>query len=213
MPTSIPALEVKQSISCLKVQAVAESSSRKTINGYVVARTEDQRPVISIKGVRLSPLETSKALAKAGSDGVARLEWRPCIDLLNPAELIFASQDKRMSRLLCEKLTLLCIIESSHRLKPLQTPLDYLDKYRSWLEIQRELAQEGKYDLIEDAQRFTELNSAERLSLISHLYQEANSTNATPLAKAIILIFDSAEMLYQGKIRALEPLMQGDVLE
>ena len=145
MPTSIAALEVKQSTSCLKVQAVAESSSRKIINGYVV-RTEDQRPAISMKGVRLSPLETSKALAKAGSDGVAQLEWRPCIDLLNPAELIFASQDKRMSRLLCEKLTLLCIIESSHRLKPLQTPLGYLDKYRSWLQIQRELAQDGKYD-------------------------------------------------------------------
>ena len=213
MPTSIAAIEVKQSTSCLKVQAVAESSSRKIINGYVVARTEDQRPAIFMKGVRLSPLETSKALAKAGSDGVAQLEWRPCIDLLNPAELIFASQDKRMSRLLCEKLTLLCIIESSHRLKPLQTPLEYLDKYRSWLQIQRELAQEGKYDLIEDAQSFTKMNSAERLSLISQLYREANSTNAAPLATAIVLIFDSAEGIYQGKIQALEPLMQGDVLE
>ena len=57
------------------------------------------------------------------------------------------------------------------------------------------------------------MNSAERLSLISHLYQEANSTNATPLATAIILVFDSAEGIYQGRIQALEPLMQGGVLE
>ena len=213
VPTSVAALEIKQSTTCLEVQAVAESSSRKIINGYVVARTEDQRPAISMTGVKLSPLETSKALAKAGTDDVAQLKWRPCIDLLNPAELIFASQDKRMSRLLCEKLTLLCIIESSHRLKALQTPLGHLAKYRSWLQIQRELAQEGKYDLIEDTQRFTKLKSAERLSLISHFYREANSTDAAALATAIITIFKSTEGIYQGKIQALEPLMQGDVLE
>lgn len=45
------------------------------------------------------------------------------------------------------------------------------------------------------------------------LSRRANFSNAAALATAIILIYDPAEGVFQGKIQALEPLMQGDVLE
>lgn len=212
MPVSIEALEVRKSNSNLTVQAVAVSSSRKVIKGYVVARKEDQQPAISMRGVKLSPLETSKELAKSESSSIAQLEWRPCIDLCNPADLIFASGGSRASRILCEKLTILCIVETSLRLEALQTPLKHLEKYRSWLKVQLALAQEGRYDLIQDAQKLSRLSSAERIVLISDLCQEAKSTDAAALATAINVILHSAEDVFQGKFQALEPLMQGDVL-
>lgn len=213
VPTSIESLEVRQSISKLRVQASTVSSSRKMIHGSATAKTEDQRLVISMKGVKLSPLETSKAPRNFDTDSAAQLEWRPCIDLLNPADLILPSAKRRTARLLCEKMTILCIIETSHRLRLLETPLKYLNKYRSWLEVQTTRAQEGKYDLIEDAQKMTRMTSAERLSLILDVSREAESTNATALATVILRIFESAESIFRCDTQALELLMQGNVLE
>ena len=213
VPTSIESLKVRQSISKLQVQAFTVSSSRKMINGSATAKTEDQRLVISMRGVNLSPLETSKAPGNFDTDSAARLEWRPCLDLLSPADLIPPSAKKRSARLLCERMTILCIIETSHRLRMLETPLKYLNKYRSWLEVQTTRAQEGKYDLIEDAQEMTRMTSVERLALILDVSREAKSTNATALATVIIRIFESAEGIFKGNTQALELLMQGTMLE
>ena len=135
MPTSLKALEVRKSESDLQVQAVGLSNSRKTVNGYAIARTEDQRPVISMSDVKLSPLKTSKVLSKPDIGSAAQLEWRPCIDLLNPEYLILPSANERASRLLCENLTILRIIETSHRLNLVETSFNLLNKYSSWLEF------------------------------------------------------------------------------
>lgn len=79
---------------------------------------------IVTKGVKVSPLETAKALARPETGFVTQLEWRPCIDPLNPADLVFSSKDKRMSTRHCEELTILCDIENSHRLKSPQIRSD-----------------------------------------------------------------------------------------
>ena len=94
-----------------------------------------------------------------------------------------------MSTRHCEELTILCIIETSHRLKSLQIRSD------RW------------------CARSIQQTSAKRPSLIVDLSRRAKSSNAAALATAIILIYESAEGIFQGKIQALESLMQGDVLE
>lgn len=212
LPTSIEHLEIRSNASKLQLQAVAESSWGKTINGYAIARSEDGRPAVSIRGVTLSALEISKQQAGSETDLVAQLEWSPCIDLLNPADLIFPSARDRAGRLLCEKLSILCIIETTHRLRLLKTPLQYLEKYRSWLETQTLRAEDGKYNLVEEAQNMTRMTSAQRLSLISHTFMEAKSIDATAPAMAIFRIFESAKGVFEGDTQALEVLMPKNVL-
>lgn len=63
------------------------------------------------------------------------------------------------------------------------------------------------------AQRSIQQTSAKRLSLIVDLSRRAKSSNAAALAPAIILIYESAEGIFQGEIEALKPMMQGDVPE
>lgn len=212
LPTSIEHIEVRSSVSKLQVQAVAESSGGKTINGSTIARTEDGRPAISIRGVTLSALETSKPQAGSETDLVAQLKWSPCVDLLNPADLIFPSAKDRKARLLCERLAVLCMIETTHQLRLLKTPFKYLEKFRSWLEMQTLRAEDGKYDLVEDAQNMTRMTSAQRLSLILDIFSEAESTDATAPATLIFRIFESAKGIFEGHTQALEVLMPENML-
>ena len=135
MPTSLEALEVRKTESGLQIQAVGLSSSRKTVNGYAIARTEDQRPVISMSDVKLSPLNTSKVFSKPDIGSAAQLEWRPCIDLLNLEYLILPSANERAPRPPREKLTILRIIETSHRLNLVETWFNFWNRYSSWLEV------------------------------------------------------------------------------
>ena len=213
MPTWIETLEIRPGKALMHAYASVSTSSRSRIEGSVSALAEDGLPRASMHGIQMSPLETSKESNSDRDESIAYVDWRPSIDFLNPADLILPTSARRHSRLICEKLTLFCIIQTALKLQNLQTNLPYLDKYKSWLDYESNLAQDGRYKLIDDGKDFAKLPAMDRQRLIEETYFKAKATDATALAVATMSVFHSASEVFQGKSQALEPLMRDNVLE
>ena len=131
MPTWIERLEISAGSPPFCAQAVTTFMSRKKISGYVIARTKDNIPRLLMSGVQMSPLDVDQEITQSDRTPIAQQEWGPSVDFVKANDLITPTSKKRSSRLLCEKLATLCMIEHRDRLKTLQTPLPYMLKYRA----------------------------------------------------------------------------------
>ena len=96
----------------------------------------------------------------------ARLTWLPDFDFLDPATLFEAPPSDRDETVLQEELGLLLIAESAHRGRYLAPCAPHFAKFRDWLNQQVGAAGAGAYELVKDAQRYTQLDSGERLRMI-----------------------------------------------
>ena len=213
VPVSIEEIEVKPCRSNLRAQAQTALCPPHTIYGHARGEDDTQNLILSINGARLCSMGTSKEQEMIGSRSVAQLKWIPCVDFLDPAHIITPSAEHRDSRLLCEKLAILCIIESSKRLRCIEPPLDHIGKYRSWLAMQCTRASEGRYELIREAQDFFRMGATHRSSLIQDIAQEAQTTEAGVLASVILRVFNSIEEVSVGSLQPLELLMHENLLE
>ena len=201
-------------MSCLRdlhTYNQVSSAIRGSIVGKAVA-VSGEKVFLEMKGLKLTALEETDGLPDLDPLAGGRIHFKPDIDFIDPQTLIKPAGSKKDMALLLERFTVLCMIETNHQIKHLESPVDHLRKYRSWLAQQTDLAKDSKYPLIEEAQTFASLESADRCSLITTMAEEMKVLEGAPVAAAVMRVFETFIDMFIGQTDPLNIFFEGDSL-
>ncbi|OJJ30102.1 hypothetical protein ASPWEDRAFT_164008 [Aspergillus wentii DTO 134E9] len=213
VPSAIDHLYIARPEGKIDLAVKASATPRGLIIGNGLA-SSGGKVVLEITGLKLHPLEDSGVLRGADPHAACHLHWKPDIDFLDPADLIRPANagSQRQWYLPVERLALMCMIESSHQLRSLQTPAGHLTKYQSWLEHEASRAAEGYNVLVEGPQAIVAMDSVARVAEIERLTEQIVSTPAGAAAIAVRRIFDANKEIFQGTADPLELLLADNIL-
>lgn len=211
VPTHIEELYISPATESITIEAAAASSSTGTLEGNLVGVSGGEL-VINLKGLRMTPLGDNNESEAADPHAATELEWKSDVNLLDAAQLMRPAKDITKCHLLVEKLALVCMIESIHQLKDVQTAHPHLDKFRAWLETRREMAAGGQYPNIHDCAMISGLDSSQRADMIEHLLAQSLETEAAAVATAIHRISKHSTNIFLGTSDPLDVLMEDDIL-
>ena len=138
LPIDIRGVTVNPAGSELVAEAELDTAS---ITGNVMAiDSQTSKLVVRLEDTKGIPFDTGDPSRRKQTQDLARLEWLPHIDYVDPTDLIRrtgASQREQLS--LCNKLALLGILKTLHIVSSLDVvPEDHLVRYVSWLEREKE---------------------------------------------------------------------------
>lgn len=193
----------------LRLHVKAGSSVKGITVGDALA-TSAGRITMTMKGLKMSAIEDTDNFRVPDPLAGARFHWKPDIDFLDCKDLIWPSASKVDLALVLERFTVLCMIENSLQLRDLESSIGYFLKYRRWMTGQAKLAEQGKYPLIPDAQRFAALDSLGRISLIMSIAETVKETEAAPLVSALLNVFESLPAMFVGDKDPLAMFFQDD---
>lgn len=108
--------------------------------------------------VKFSPSEDQATIKDGDTVAGAQLQMKRDVDFVPPSNLMRPYASVRDESLRLERLALLCMLETRHRISSLETKSDHLERFQVWLDLQASRAEKGEYDLIEDAQQLARLN-------------------------------------------------------
>lgn len=209
VPTRIEELEISR--SSLKMDVKAWKSTGSGALG--VDCTADGKTVLRIRGVHLDPMEDEGILTTSDRYAGARLEWCPDFDFLDVSLLFKPPISTAEETILQEEIVLLCMLDSAERLRGLVTEEPHLAKYRNWLERQVRQAEEGSYQLVEDARHYVKFPRADRLEMIKERYSRLSKMpSKAALATGAMRICENCEAIFMGQGNTLDFLMQDDIL-
>ncbi|KAF7548169.1 hypothetical protein G7Z17_g7234 [Cylindrodendrum hubeiense] len=198
------------------VKASAITSSGGAISGTAtVVCKDDGATLLSLEGGKFSPLETDLG-GEDDSDLVAggRLEWKPDLDLAEPASLVRPSPSSLHDGPeldLVERLTLLAMLEIQERTADIVTPadgaLEHIHRFRAWIAAQISQAEKGTYHgLAPAARETTSLERDVQITLMAELRHQVLQSGAASAAILIGRIIDRCEDIVQGRIDGIEVL-------
>ncbi|KAL9079243.1 MAG: hypothetical protein Q9157_001861 [Trypethelium eluteriae] len=175
-----------------------------TANGTIALR---------LRGARLIPLKDDKAIFVTDRHAAARLEWYPDFDFLDIPPLFTPPVASNDVKRLLEELALLCLLDSSERLKGLTTEQPHFLKFRDWIQREKERAASGTYPVVKDSASYVKLPRSDRLDNIKERMRILSTTPSIGLvATGIMRICENAEGLFTGKVDTPNLLMQDNVL-
>ncbi|TVY20219.1 Highly reducing polyketide synthase FUM1 [Lachnellula arida] len=210
LPTSIDFLSIRKSVSDVRMFAETVSSRKGVIIGDAFGATNGE-PVMRLRGLRLSPVEND-----SGNDpdphAAIQLEWKPDIDFLQNKDLIRTVKSVRETHKLGEKLTALCILETSSRVSSLKSEQPHLNQFIAWIAKQVSRIEAGDYALVDDAKDLAKLDQKARMSLIDETSTALKATDSPAAGTALARIVENIQDIIDGKVDPLELLMKDDIL-
>jgi acyl transferase domain-containing protein/SAM-dependent methyltransferase len=205
VPTNIEELSIHRCASDVKVAASAEVNRLGAITGAAQC-IADGEAVLIMSGARLSPLPGEESSDSKDTHATARYEWGPHIDFMDEKDLIGLSKGRRATYTsVLDEITCLCIVYSQRRLESLNTEVEHMQRYRSWIYRQLELhtAAVSQVQSMEDHVIFDKV-----LDLVKSL----SETPAADAALAMFKIMSSITAIVSGQVNPLEILLTDDTL-
>ncbi|KAF4462221.1 polyketide synthase [Fusarium albosuccineum] len=203
VPTQVDEICIYRPISSgdIKIRATASYTPSGSVNGSGQGVDAEGRLVLRSSGIKLSTVEGQSG----GETGepTAHAEWAPHIDFLDIQGLIKPSIDRSEHMPDLTTLSHLCMVHNKRILATLDTSIEHMHKYRSW--ISRHVAASDLTDL-------EALNNATIESRIGELIDNLTQTPAAIAAIAIGKIFSNAAKIFTGEIDALDVLLSDDTL-
>ena len=212
VPTNIEQLYIRRGGAQMRVKAVASSTPKGGIYGDVVVMADDE-VVLHLKRGEFSPLEDEDTTTNSDTVAAAHLDWKPDIDFVPVESLIRPYRDVRDSTVKLERIALLCMLETLHRVSSIETEIEYLKKYRSWLEVQAARARKKEYDVLEEAHMLANLSQSERLTQIESASKEMETLVGADVSKVLLRIVEQCEAMFEGNSEPVEILLQDDGLK
>ena len=210
LPTAIEELYIGD--SCRKAIRVNTAAIDKwdTVRGesYGISNGEF---VFSLQGFRGKPMANSGVEASEISRTL-QIQFKPHYEFLNVGNLMQAETYLKKVLQMCERLIVLCAIETRSMVAGLIPAEPHLEKFRKWLDIQYERYQKPGYPLVEDSMDLVRLEPAERRRLIEEGRKECEDAGGWAFAQAIYRTYANAAEVFEGKLNHLELLLQDDVL-
>ena len=209
IPTIIEELDVAKSASTMN--AIARIS--ENVDGATVFCTDQERTVLRLSGLRLTPLNVGTSATDPEPHAAARLEWRPLLDFQDHRTLFEPPESLHQMVRLQEEVTLLCILDTAERLKGLVPIQPYFHKYRQWLRKQICRAESGAYPVIDKVEKLLEFSLSKRKEYIEMGFEQLSThSRSAIIAIATRRIWENAESLFTGKTDVLSLLTENKVL-
>ncbi|PKY00760.1 polyketide synthase [Aspergillus campestris IBT 28561] len=201
IPTEVKELSITRCTEDVGIQASASYTRDGSIIGGARGVTVDGRIVFRSSGVKRSVLDDQGP----GNGGIAtaRATWSPHIDFLDPLTLIKPFIDRSSEMPVLVELERLCMLHTKRTLEGLDSPINHMRKYKSW--INREWA-------TVELQRLDHLdNTALEFRAVS-IVRELSQTPAADAAMGIWKIGGNIESIFTGTVEPLEVLLADNTL-
>ncbi|OJI87738.1 hypothetical protein ASPTUDRAFT_61784 [Aspergillus tubingensis CBS 134.48] len=201
VPTKLEELCVSRCSEDVQVRASASYTQGDHIIGDAKCVTADDRIIIRSSGVKLSVLEDQVSVRC--SEATARAEWGPDIDFLDPSILIKPSMDRSFHMAILGELAHLCMISTKRTIGGLDTSIDYMHKYRSWINRQCQSV---------ELQRLDNLDSVTIKIKVKSIVTELSQTSAAGAAAGIQKVHSNMRDIFTGEKEVLEVLLADNTL-
>ncbi|KAM5494833.1 Type I Iterative PKS [Microsporum audouinii] len=213
IPISIEKIYVSKGGPSMSVQAKGTGSSSSVASGDVLMTSEEEA-VMWMEGAQLFTIDDDNT-NESNSRLVSRCQWKKDIDFVPAAELLPPIPSDLRSRVLIGKLSSLSIIECSSRIKHLTTESPHLIKYQEWIVSQANRMSEGLDELVPEGPQWAAASSEVRLAIMESMRRELETES--PIAATLIntsqRVLENSPNIIEGKIGALEVLMENDGLK
>ncbi|KAF9772857.1 hypothetical protein IL306_009400 [Fusarium sp. DS 682] len=203
VPTHIAEMCIyrSQAIGDVDIRATASYTASGSIAGSGQGVDAQGNLIFRSSGIKLSIVE-----GQSGDKPVeptAHAEWGPHIDFLDTNSLIKTSVDRSEHMPDLTELSHLCMVHTKRTIANLETDIEHMHKYRSWINRQ---IQSKNLDHIES------LSNVEIEQRVEELSQKLFKTSAIDAAVAITKIFTNVGNIFKGETEALEVLLADDTL-
>ena len=212
VPTNIEELYIRRGSPEIQAEVVASSTKKGTISGDAIA-IADGEVVLHLKQGKFSPLEDQATVEDSDTVAGAQLQWKRDIDFVPASSLMRPYASVRDESLELERLSLLCMLETRHRILSLETKVDHLRKFQAWLDLQARRAEEGEYDLVEDARELARLNQQGRLEAIDSINSQVQRGIGAEIGKVLLRLVDQCSAMFEEEVDPIEILLQEDGLK
>lgn len=167
--------------------------------------------VFSLKGFQGKPMinsgtETSMEL------NTLQLQWKPHPEFLKAGDLMQLRSDIRDLIQICERLEVLCAIETRNAISSLTAAQPHFEKFRNWLNSEYERYQKPGYPLVEDSRDLIRMDETERRQLIEEVLKHCEAAGGWATANAIYRGYVNAADVFEGRSSYLDILLQDGVL-
>ena len=211
VPTNIEELYFRQGSSQMRAVVTAASAAMKATGGNATIMA-DSTVILHLRGGVFSPLEEDP-IEQTDTVAGAQLAWKPDIDFLPATKLMHPLESLREVIMKVERLALLCMLETRHRISSLETNVEHLKKFRSWLDLQANRAERGEYDLIKEAPEYESLNSEKRLEALSAASREVEASVCANVGKILLSLLEQCKAMFKEELDPLEILLKDDGLK
>ncbi|KAE8140176.1 hypothetical protein BDV38DRAFT_280173 [Aspergillus pseudotamarii] len=201
VPTAIEEMCIARCSDDIQVQAFASETQYGSIIGAGKCVTSDGKVVLRSSGVKLSVLD-EQAYGER-DETTAREEWGPHIDFLDAQTLIKPAMDRSVHMPLIEELVRLCTVQTRRTIAGLETPVDHMYKYKSWIERQREA---------DDIQCLEYLDSVAIEFRVAQILNDLSQTPAASAAVGVQVVCQNIQDIFTGNVDALDVLLVDDML-
>ncbi|TID07519.1 Compactin diketide synthase mokB [Colletotrichum higginsianum] len=194
VPTFIEELEVYHCDSEIQMEVTATQTPRGLLCGGGEGVGDSGTVALTVKGVKLSPLENDVSEEDADPHAGARVFWQPDVDFLNMSELIKPHPGQKNLQFALE-LTFSCIKGALQRLEGVETTQPHLASFHAWMK-----KQDVPADIAADINSVFDNNNESRMEPFSSF------------ATAAKIVLDNIVPFFRGDVEPLEVLMPNNVL-
>ncbi|WYZ46092.1 hypothetical protein EsH8_IX_000317 [Colletotrichum jinshuiense] len=191
VPTFIEALEIYDCDSEVHMEIQATETPRGLICGDGKGFSSDGALALSLKGVKLSPLENDASDEDPDPHAGARIFWQPDVDFLDLSGLI-KPHPLQKNLTIAQDLTRFCIKEALKSLEGIETTQPHLAKFHDWMRRQEV--------------------SSDTKDLESFFGDESQLEPFKSFAVAMKIVLDNIVPIFRGETEPLEVLMPNNVL-
>ena len=167
--------------------------------------------VFSLKGFQGKPMINSSAETSAVLNTL-QLQWKPHPECLKAGNLMQLKSDIRDLIQVCERLEVLCAIETRNAISSLTAAQPHFEKFRNWLNSEYERYQRPGYPLVEDSRNLVQMDETERRLLIEEVLKKCEAAGGWATANAIYRGYVNAAEIFEGRSSYLDILLQDGVL-
>ena len=212
VPTNIEELYIRRGSPKIRAEVVASATKKGVISGDAIA-IADGEVVLHLKQGKFSPLKDQATIENGDTVAAAQLHWKRDIDFVPASNLMRPYASVRDESLKLERLALLCMLETRHRISSIEAKIDHLKRFQAWLDLQASRAERGEYDLVDDAQQLARLNQRGRLEAIDLASSKVQRSIGASIGKVLLRIVDQCEAMFEAKVDPIDILLQEDGLK
>lgn len=196
---------------------ITEQRSSACLGDVTAVLPNDGQTVVRSRGWQMSKLSAGDDVGgDENPHGLAELEWREDIDLVEASCLIKSTGDKSKWYQLLDRFNVLCMAQSVDRLRSGPRPTrDYLDHFHKWLkETVIGLASgESTCSGVPDARDLVTMDVEKRSQMIDDLYSQLQGSPVHAPATAIHRVSSHCGSIFSGNTSELELLLADGVLQ
>nr|A0A455LLX1.1 RecName: Full=Highly reducing polyketide synthase atnH; Short=HR-PKS atnH; AltName: Full=Arthripenoid biosynthesis cluster protein H [Arthrinium sp.]AYO60881.1 HR-PKS AtnH [Arthrinium sp.] len=196
----------------LQCDAYTVLSGQDSFSAHGHIETRGGTRALQAKGVQFRQLGIHTSTDKDPLKELHLLEWRPDIDFTPLDQMVHQTEDLSSCLELVERLNILCMLETTRLLKPLDSSQHHFQRFKESTEEFVDNLRRNGNRMVKDLDQILDIAPEKRASAIKALTEEALATPARDIALAVVRIFNDVENIFTGSVEPLTVLLKDNLL-